>query len=61
MPACHAVAERNASTTLANSMSSPSPVVFTIRRRCSSIEISILKENDQRGWYPEQQSFLKEI
>jgi len=27
----------------------------------SSIKIPILKEDDERGWYPEQQSFLKEI
>ena len=38
MPACTSTAQRTASTTLANSASNPSPVVLTIRPRCSAIE-----------------------
>jgi hypothetical protein len=40
MPACTSVAQRTASTTLENSTSRPSPVVFTIRPRCSAILLS---------------------
>jgi hypothetical protein len=39
--ACTSVAQRNASTTLANSTSMPSPVVLTIRPLCSEIFGSI--------------------
>ena len=38
---CHWVAQRNASTTLENSTSKPSPVVLTMRPRCSVIFGSI--------------------
>src|SRR5215831_18591153 len=41
IPCCHWVAQRNASTTLANSTSKPSPVVLTMRPRCSLIFGSI--------------------
>jgi hypothetical protein len=34
---CTSTAQRTASTTLANSTSSPSPVVLTMRPRCSAI------------------------
>jgi hypothetical protein len=37
MPRWTSTAQRKASTTLANSARSPSPVIFTIRPRCSSI------------------------
>src|SRR5205823_10220581 len=39
---CHSVAQRNASTTLENSTSKPSPVVLTMRPRCSVIVGSII-------------------
>ena len=35
IPCCTSTAQRTASTTLANSMSNPSPVVLTMRPRCS--------------------------
>src|SRR5580704_1091212 len=38
---CHSVAQRNASTTLENSTRKPSPVVLTMRPRCSVIFGSI--------------------
>jgi hypothetical protein len=34
---CHSTAQRTASTTLANSTNSPSPVVLTRRPQCSAI------------------------
>ena len=37
IPRCTSTAQRTASTTLANSTSSPSPVVLTMRPRCSAI------------------------
>src|SRR5271165_1563104 len=37
MPRCSSTAQRTASTTLANSAKSPSPVVLTMRPRCSPI------------------------
>ena len=41
MPRCTSTAQRTASTTLANSTSRPSPVVLTMRPRCSAILGSI--------------------
>ena len=41
IPRCTSTAQRTASTTLANSTSKPSPVVLTIRPRCSAIFGSI--------------------
>ena len=52
---CTAIAQRNASTTLANSTSNPSPVVLTMRPRCSAIFGSI---SSRRSALSVERSFL---